>query len=47
MRVQVQTLVLVVIGLLAGVLTVAAIVVYAGFYNVAATHQHFRPTFWR
>jgi mono/diheme cytochrome c family protein len=46
MRVQVQTLVLVVIGLLAGALTVGAVVLYAGFYDVAATHQHFRPTFW-
>ena len=46
MRVQVQTLVLVLGGLLAGALALAAVVLYAGFYNVAATHQHFRPTFW-
>ena len=46
MRVQLQTLGLLVIGLLAGALALAAVVLYAGFYNIAATHQHFRPTFW-
>ena len=46
MRVQLQTLMLVLIGLFAGALIVGAVALYAGFYNVAATHQHFRPTFW-
>jgi mono/diheme cytochrome c family protein len=46
MRVQVQTLVLLVIGLLAGALVAGAVVLYSGFYNIAATHQHLRPTYW-
>ena len=46
MRVQVQTIVLLVIGLLAGALVAGAVVLYAGFYNIAATHQHLRPTYW-
>jgi mono/diheme cytochrome c family protein len=46
MRVRLRS-VLVVIGcLIAGALGMGAIVLYAGFYNIAATHQHFRPTFW-
>ena len=46
MRVRFQTVLLLLIGLLAGALLAGAVVLYAGFYNVAATHQHFRPTFW-
>ena len=46
MRVRLKTVVLVVLGLIAGALTVGTVVLYAGFYNVAATHQHLRPTFW-
>jgi mono/diheme cytochrome c family protein len=46
MRVKLQTLVLLVIGLLAGLLVAGAVVLYAGFYNVAATEQHLRPTYW-
>jgi len=46
MRVQLQSVVLVAVGLLAGALAVGALVLYEGFYSVAATRQHFRPTFW-
>ena len=46
MRIQVQTVLLLLIGLAAGALVAGAVVLYAGFYNVAATHQHLRPTFW-
>jgi len=46
MRIQVKTLILLAIGLVAGVFVAGAVVLYAGFYNVAATHQHLAPTFW-
>jgi mono/diheme cytochrome c family protein len=46
MRVQVQTVVLLAVGLLAGALVAGAVVLYSGFYNIAATHQHLRPTYW-
>jgi mono/diheme cytochrome c family protein len=46
MRVQLRNVFLVAGCLVAGALAMVGIVVYAGFYNVAATHQHFRPTFW-
>ena len=46
MRVRAKTLILLVIGLVAGALVAAPVVLYAGFYNVAATHQHLAPTFW-
>ena len=46
MRIRLETLMLLMIGLAAGLLVAAAIVLYAGFYNVAATHQHLAPTFW-
>jgi mono/diheme cytochrome c family protein len=46
MRVQLETVLLMLIGVLAGLLLSGAVVLYAGFYNVAATHQHLRPTFW-
>jgi mono/diheme cytochrome c family protein len=34
------------LGLGAGVLLAGAVVLYAGFYNVGATHQHFSSTFY-
>lgn len=46
MRVRLERLILIVIGLAAGALVAGAVVLYAGFYNVAATHQHLAPTFW-
>ena len=46
MRVRLKNVLLMLLGLLAGVLAAGAVVLYAGFYNVAATHQHLRPTFW-
>ena len=46
MRVRLKTALLLLLGLLAGVLAAGVVVLYAGFYNVAATHQHLRPTFW-
>jgi mono/diheme cytochrome c family protein len=30
----------------AGAIAVGAVVLYTGFYNVAATHQHLAPTYW-
>ena len=46
MRFRIRTALLTLMALAAGALALAAVVLYAGFYNVAATHQHFRPTFW-
>jgi mono/diheme cytochrome c family protein len=46
MRVQLQSVVLVAVGIMAGALAVGVFVLYEGFYSVAATRQHFRPTFW-
>ena len=46
MRVQLQNVILVALGLIAGALASGALVLYEGFYSVAATRQHFRPTFW-
>jgi mono/diheme cytochrome c family protein len=46
MRVRLKTLLVLLLGLALGVVAAGTIVLYAGFYNVAATHQHLRPTFW-
>src|SRR5436190_18794462 len=46
MRARTKTLILFAVGLVAGLLVAGAVALYAGFYNVAATHQHFAPTFW-
>jgi mono/diheme cytochrome c family protein len=46
MRVRLSNVILTLGGLAAGALIVGAVVLYAGFYNVAATHQHLRPTYW-
>ena len=46
MRVQIRTLLFILLGLAAGALAMGGVVLYAGFYNVAATHQHLAPTFW-
>jgi mono/diheme cytochrome c family protein len=45
-RIRLSTVVLTLGALAAGALAVAITVLYAGFYNVAATHQHLRPTYW-
>jgi mono/diheme cytochrome c family protein len=46
MRVQLSSVLLTVIALAFGAALVGVVVLYAGFYNVAATHQHLRPTYW-
>src|SRR5690349_4563597 len=46
MRARAKTRILFAVSLAAGLLLGAAIVLCAGFYNIAATHQHFKPTFW-
>jgi len=46
MRLKLRSVILLALGLVTGALAAGVIVLYAGFYNVAATHQHFRPTFW-
>ena len=46
MRRRLKTALLVVAALITGACATGALVLYAGFYNVAATHQHLRPTFW-
>jgi mono/diheme cytochrome c family protein len=46
MRVRLSNVILTLGGLAAGAIIVGAVVLYAGFYNIAATHQHLRPTYW-
>jgi mono/diheme cytochrome c family protein len=46
MRVQLSSILLTLIALAFGGTAVGVVVLYAGFYNVAATHQHLRPTYW-
>lgn len=46
MHVRLSTVLLVLGAVLAGAVAAAVFVLYAGFYNVAATHQHLRPTYW-
>ena len=46
MRVQLSSVLLTLIALAFGGAVVGVVVLYAGFYNVAATHQHLRPTYW-
>jgi mono/diheme cytochrome c family protein len=45
-RVRLTNVILTLGALAAGGILVATIVLYAGFYNVAATHQHLAPTYW-
>lgn len=45
MRVQLSSVVLTLGALAAGAVAVALVVLYAGFYNVSATHQHLSPTY--
>jgi mono/diheme cytochrome c family protein len=44
MRVRLSKVFLTIALLAAGGVAVAGVVLYTGFYNVAATHQHLRPT---
>ncbi len=46
MRRRLKTAFLVITALFVGAAMTGVVVLYAGFYNVAATHQHLRPTFW-
>jgi mono/diheme cytochrome c family protein len=46
MRVRLKNVVLTLGALAAGGVLVGIVVLYAGFYNVAATHQHLAPTYW-
>lgn len=46
MRLRLSNVVLTLGGLAAGAIILGVVVLYAGFYNVAATHQHLRATHW-
>jgi mono/diheme cytochrome c family protein len=46
MRVRLSNVILTLGALAAGGILVGIVVLYAGFYNVAATHQHLAPTYW-
>jgi mono/diheme cytochrome c family protein len=46
MRVRLANVVLTLGALAGGGIAVGIVVLYAGFYNVAATHQHLAPTYW-
>jgi mono/diheme cytochrome c family protein len=46
MRVRLSSVLITLATLLAGGAVAGAIVLYAGFYNISATHQHLRPTYW-
>jgi mono/diheme cytochrome c family protein len=46
MRVRLSNVILALGALAAGGIAVGIVVLYAGFYNVAATHQHLAPTYW-
>ena len=46
MRVRLSSVLLTLATLAVGAAVTGAIVLYAGFYNISATHQHLRPTYW-
>ena len=46
MRVRLSSVLLTLATLLAGAAAAGAVVLYAGFYDISATHQHLRPTYW-
>jgi mono/diheme cytochrome c family protein len=46
MRVKLSSVLTALAAAAAGAVIAAAVVLYAGFYNIAATHQHLRPTYW-
>lgn len=45
MRVRISSVLLTLVTLAAGAAAAGLVVLYAGFYNISATHQHLRPTY--
>lgn len=46
MRVRLLSVLLTLLAVMVGAVLAGLVVLYAGFYNVAATEQHLRPTYW-